>query len=547
MAPENSRLRAATYGRGLWESDLFAFVVTPPTADFKVSEGYIQQGQSVTFTDLSTGATSWNWSFPGGVPAGSTEQNPTVTYPDAGDYEVSLTVSNSGGSDTETKAAFIQVYPTIIPQAGFSASVTRAYVNQAITFIDSTKNLPTSWNWTFEGGTPNTSTEQNPVITYNETGTFDVTLTATNSAGSDTFTQTDYITIENEPEFMVPANLNATTEGKNVFLTWDKPNTETLIAESFESGLWPPTNWQLNHSLTLDGEFTGVVGESWFQCDENTYSDGPNPEYIHSGSYSAAINYTALDFNWLISPTFTVDLSTVLQYWVWYYSDALSNYITKLHVLIGIGNDWTVLKSYGNDSPNNEFKTMEEFSLSNYVGQTVRVAFVYEYNDGYQLMIDDVFVGSQNSGYNLFRDESSIAVIADPEILAYVDSSLVNGSYNYQISAYYGEAANESALSDVVSVTVNTSSVKESRFWDNRLSIFPNPASENVKLSFENSKGEYVSFILYNMQGRKVFESEADNDVSIQKNLDVSKLPAGNYLLRVTVGTKMLGIKLLVE
>ncbi|MGD9992262.1 MAG: PKD domain-containing protein [Salinivirgaceae bacterium] len=547
MVPENSRLRAATYGRGLWESDLFAFVVTPPTADFTVSEGYIQQGQSVTFTDLSTGATSWNWSFPGGVPAASTEQNPTVTYPDTGDFEVSLTVSNSGGSDTETKAAFIQVYPTMTPGVGFSASVTRAYVNQAITFIDSTRNLPTSWSWTFESGTPNTSTEQNPVVTYIETGTFDVTLTATNSAGSDSFTQTDYITIENKPELVVPTNLNATTEGRNVFLTWDKPNTETLIAESFESGSWPPTDWQLNHSLTLDGEFTGIVGTSWFQYDEDTYSGGPYPEYIHSGSYSAAIDYTALDFSWLISPAFTVDLSTVLQYWVWYYSDASSNYITKLHVLIGSQNHWTVLKSYGEDSPNNEFETMEEFSLSDFVGNTVHVAFAYEFNDGYQLMIDDVFVGSQNSGYNLFRDESSIAVIADPEILAYVDSSLVDGSYNYQISAYYGEAANESALSDMVSVTVNTSSVEESRFWNNRLSVFPNPASEKVKLSFDNSKAEYVSFRLYNLQGRKVFESEADNALTIQKDLDVSKLPAGNYLLRVTVGTKMVGIKLLVD
>ncbi len=548
LVPENSRLRAATFGRGFWESDLSVFEVSPPVADFTVSENYIQQGQTINFFDLSDkGPTAWSWSFPGGVPASSTEKNPIVTYPDAGDFDVTLTVTNSGGADTQTKSAYIQVYPTLVPLAGFSSNVTRAYVNHAITFVDSTKNLPTSWSWTFEGGTPNNSTEQNPVVTYTETGTYDVTLTATNSAGSDTFTHSDYITIENAPDLLTPANLNATAEGSHVFLTWDKPNKETLIAEGFESAVWPPNNWYLDHSLTLHGEHTGVVGDSWFRCDEDTYSGGPHPEFIHNGSYSAAIEYTASDFNWLISPLFTVDLSTILQYWVWYYSDAQSNYITKLHVLVGNQSDWFLLKSYGEDSPNNEFESMEEFSLSDFVGNTVRVAFVYEYNDGYQLMIDDVFVGTQNSGYKLLRNEALIAEVGDPEVLAYVDSSLADGSYDYQISAYFGETSNESALSEVVSVTVNTSAINESLLWNNRLSVFPNPASENVKLTFANSKAEYVSFILYNMQGRKVFESEPDKELKIQKEIDVSKLPAGHYLLKVTVGSQMLAIKLLVE
>jgi PKD repeat protein len=548
LVPENSRLRAATFGRGLWESDLSAFEVSPPVADFTVSESYIQQGQTVHFSDLSDkGPTAWNWSFPGGVPASSTEQNPSVTYLNNGKFDVTLTVTNSGGTNTITKTAFIDVYQTILPLAGFSSNVTRAYVGKAISFTDSSNNLPTSWNWTFEGGTPNNSTEQNPVVTYAAVGTYDVSLTATNSAGSNTLTQTNYISIENLPELMAPENLNATADKNHVFLTWDKPNKETLIAEGFESDLWPPTEWYRDHSLTLDGEHTGVVGDSWIRCDENTYSGGPHPEFIHNGSYSAAIDYSASDFSWLISPLFTVDLSTVLQYWIWYFSDASSNYITKLHVLVGNGNDWTVLKSYGNGSPNNEFETMEEFSLSNFAGNTVRVAFVYEYNDGYQLMIDDVFVGSQNSGYKLLRNDALIVEISDPEVLAYVDSSLAIGTYAYQLSAYYGEPSNESALSNSATVTVNSNAVEESRFWNNRLLVFPNPASENVKLTFDNNKAEYVSFMLYNMQGRKVFESEPDKEFKIQKEIDVSKLPAGHYLLRVTVGSQMMGIKLLVE
>lgn len=547
LVPENSKLRAATFGRGLWESDLFAFEVSPPVADFTVTDSAIQQGQTVTFTDLSEkGPTSWSWSFPGGVPASSTEQNPVVNYPDAGNFNVELSVSNSGGSHTIIKSEYMQVYATIVPEVGFTATVTRAYVGHPIIFSDTSKNLPTSWAWTFTGGTPSVSTEQNPEVTYAASGTYDVALTATNIAGSNSVTQLNYIIIENPSELLVPANLQAVAVGSNVFLTWEKPNSETLFAESFETN-WPPSGWTLNHSIALDGAFTGVVSGSWFPCDENSFSGGPYPELIHSGSYSAAIDYTALDFNWLISPLFTVDLTSVLQYWIWYYSDAASNYITKLHVLIGNEANWTVLKSYGEGSPNNEFESMEELSLSNFAGQSVHIAFVYEYNDGYPLIIDDVFVGSQNSGYKLLRDEFLITEIGDPEVLAFVDSSLTDGSYNYQISAYYGESTNESALSNVSSVTVNTSSIKESQFWNNRLSVFPNPASENVKLTFDNSKAEYVSFVLFNMQGRQVFQSEPDKEFKIRKEIDVSKLPAGNYLLRVTVGTKMLGIKLLIE
>jgi PKD repeat protein len=547
LVPENSRLRAATFGRGLWESDLSAFEVSPPVADFTVSENYIQQGQTINFFDLSDkGPTAWSWSFPGGNPSSSTEQNPTVTYLNNGKFDVTLTVTNSGGTNSITKTAFIDVYQTVLPLAGFSSNVTRAYVGKAISFTDTSINLPTSWNWTFEGGTPNNSTEQNPVVTYTETGTYDVTLTATNSAGSDTFTQPDYITIENAPDLLAPANLAATTDRNHVLLSWDKPNNEILIAEGFESGFLP-AGWALYQSLTLDGEFTNAVGETWFLCDENSFSEGPHPEYIHRGTYSAAIGYTASNINWLISPFFTVDLNTIIQYWIWYFSEESNNYITKLHVLVGDASSWTVLKSYGTGHTNNEFESMEEFSLSDFAGRSIQLAFAYEYNDGYQLMIDDVFVGSQNSGYKLWRDEALITEISDPEELAYVDSSLAIGTYAYQLSAYYGDPSNESAFSNIATVTVNSNTAEELRFWNNSLMVFPNPASENVKLTFDNSKAEYVSFILYNMQGRKVFESEPHKAFKILKEIDVSQFPAGHYLLKVTVGSQILGIKLLVE
>jgi PKD repeat protein len=85
--------------------------------------------------------------------------------------------------------------------ADFSASETTIGIGNSVVFTDLSEGGPTSWSWSFEtsSGTWVTSTNQNPVITYNTTGTydvFDVLLTATNNCtSSDLETKTDYITV----------------------------------------------------------------------------------------------------------------------------------------------------------------------------------------------------------------------------------------------------------------------------------------------------------------------------------------------------------------
>jgi PKD repeat protein len=175
--------------------------VDPPVADFSASDTSIYVGDSINFTDLSTNnPTSWSWTFEGGTPSSSTAENPSVTYNTAGTYDVSLTVTNSAGSDGETKTNYITVseIPIDPPVAEFTASTTTITVGGSVSFTDQTTNSPTSWSWTFEGGTPSSSTSQNPTITYNTVGTYDVSLTAYNSAGSDNETKYDYITVNPE-------------------------------------------------------------------------------------------------------------------------------------------------------------------------------------------------------------------------------------------------------------------------------------------------------------------------------------------------------------
>ena len=105
-----NRLRAATYGRGLWESDLYTPGNTPPVSNFTLDNNTICQGATVQFTDLSTNSpTSWNWTFQGGTPSTSTSQNPSVTYNTPGIYDVTLVAANANGSNSSTQTTAVTV------------------------------------------------------------------------------------------------------------------------------------------------------------------------------------------------------------------------------------------------------------------------------------------------------------------------------------------------------------------------------------------------------------------------------------------------------
>ncbi|MCS6991099.1 MAG: PKD domain-containing protein [Chitinophagales bacterium] len=92
------------------------------------------------------------------------------------------------------------------PVADFTASSTSVCKNKTINFTDLSINAPTAWSWSFSGGTPSTSTAQHPTgIKYKTVGTFDVSLTASNAAGSDTETKSNYITVNSLPSVTISA------------------------------------------------------------------------------------------------------------------------------------------------------------------------------------------------------------------------------------------------------------------------------------------------------------------------------------------------------
>lgn len=98
------------------------------------------------------------------------------------------------------------------PIANFVGSPTTIIVGGTVNFTDTSTGNPTSWSWTFEGGTPAASTAKNPVVTYNTLGTFDVTLTATNMIGSDTITKVDYVVAGPGPSYCASSGTSQASE-----------------------------------------------------------------------------------------------------------------------------------------------------------------------------------------------------------------------------------------------------------------------------------------------------------------------------------------------
>jgi PKD repeat protein len=108
------KLRAATYGRGVWESDLY-FKPVAPEAAMTVSPFPVCAGQSLVFEDNSSNnPETRQWSFPGGTPSVSFDAQPEVTFKEAGEFTVVLTVSNAAGSSSVERKITVNAYPEII-------------------------------------------------------------------------------------------------------------------------------------------------------------------------------------------------------------------------------------------------------------------------------------------------------------------------------------------------------------------------------------------------------------------------------------------------
>jgi len=165
-------------------ANLFTYLSTnvnsfAPIASFTSSVTSGVTPLTVQFTDTSINSpTSWSWNFGDG--GTSTSRNPSYVFTTVGTFTVTLTATNTSGSNTSQQTVTTQSRVTLRPVSNFNGL--------SVNFRDFSTNAPTSWNWNFGDGT--SSSLQNPTHVYSRAGTYTITLTSRNSAGSSVSRQT---------------------------------------------------------------------------------------------------------------------------------------------------------------------------------------------------------------------------------------------------------------------------------------------------------------------------------------------------------------------
>ena len=164
----------------------------PPDADFSVTPTKGEVPLEVQFTDQSVGEIDeWQWDFDSDGLVDSTLQNPRYIYNEAGTYSVLLTVSNSGGSDYESKINYLEFF---LPcKVDFIAETTEVQGVKDIKFADLSQGNITGWSWDFDNDGVVDSTEQNPTYSYTRNGDYTVTLTITGPSCELSITKYRYI------------------------------------------------------------------------------------------------------------------------------------------------------------------------------------------------------------------------------------------------------------------------------------------------------------------------------------------------------------------
>ncbi len=119
-----------------------------------------------------------------------------------------------------------------ILSADFEADVTSVCEGSTVNFTDLSSGVITSWDWSFEGGTPSTSTSQNPSVVYNTAGTYDVTLEVSDGTNTNTTLKSDYITV------VAPVGQASTPVGMDTVCNGDVTDYTTTAVTGADTYQW---------------------------------------------------------------------------------------------------------------------------------------------------------------------------------------------------------------------------------------------------------------------------------------------------------------------
>lgn len=259
-----------------------------PVADFSADKTQAAINENIQFTDLSTNSpTQWLWDFGDGVTVSS--QNPVHQYLAKGIYTVTLTAANDNGKNSITKKNYIDI--GLAPIADFISDSQTVGIPGNVQFIDRSTQYPTSWLWDFGDGA--TSTEESPSHLYKTAGSYTVSLTVKNNAGSNTKVVQNYINAGLGPRVDFSASpLNGQT-GTFIKFTDLSTNAPTSWLWEFGDGMTSTDQnpyHQYNRAGTFRVTLTTVNAYSWARVTKNDYINITGPALVATTVTTAAPN-----------------------------------------------------------------------------------------------------------------------------------------------------------------------------------------------------------------------------------------------------------------
>jgi photosystem II stability/assembly factor-like uncharacterized protein len=271
---QNSKLRAATFGRGLWET-LVYYECTPLPVPTITGPATVCAGTTGVTYSTETGMTGYSWTVSSGgtITGGSGTSQITVTWTASGNQTVSVNYFNSNGC-TAPSPTVKNVTVTPAPLADFTFPGTDCE-GQSVQFTDaSLQNGGGSiiaWHWNFDdpsSGSGNTSTVQNPVHVFASAGTYYVEQIVTNISGcTDTIVKAVAVNLVPVPAITGPAVACATSAG-NVYATqtgmtnylWTLSAGGTITAGGGTTNNTVTVTWNAAGAQSVSVNYTNPLG-----------------------------------------------------------------------------------------------------------------------------------------------------------------------------------------------------------------------------------------------------------------------------------------------
>jgi PKD repeat protein len=277
--------------------------------------------------------------------------------------------------------------------ANFTSLNPEICVNNTVNFINISLNGATSWQWYFSGGTPSTATSQNPQVTYNSLGSYDVKLVVSDGTNSDSITLSNFVTVSNP--------------GIGQALPFQ---------ENFESGIFPPNGITINNA---DG------GISW-ELDSNA---SVSPSHSISLDNLNSTNYGTIDE--VVLPFFDLssNSSTPFMKFNWAYAKSVSLYTDEMIVQLSTdcGATWNQIFYRANSGlvtgptqttpfiPDSSQWKSALIDLSSYASETyVQIKIMNVTDGGNFLYIDDINVGDAALSVDEMLKENEVSIYPNP-------------------------------------------------------------------------------------------------------------------------------------